>query len=382
VPDDISRHQAPLGTGDGVFPHDWEPVIDELASSSPASARPRARVTSDPDAVRIFHGRIESIGTLEIVKALAQSRASGLVSFETNPQGALLLEDGLIVGASWGELSGAPALAQLLLLEEGTFRVGAHLLDVMTEDSRAPQALLLDALHLVAQRRAKGADDAGGRLEHPAPRRFRLPGTEPSASSKPASAGVGNGSRVVLGNGNGKPEIAGPVNVRPATAANGNGKPAIATAANGGSVSPAAGNPSNGSVSNGETRTGRLLRDLGALSANGNHSNGKHVPAEPKAQTPGTSNEQDRISPTPTDNLPADADLTRSPQQAAGRPTGPAAPSVPAGQLRSKSLWWIDTMPSAASPPDPVPRPLESRSFASRTLDKLRGSGRRRQPQK
>ena len=112
MPDDISRHQAPLGTGDGVFPHDWEPVIDELVSSSPAStAGPRARVTSDPDAVRIFHGRIESIGTLEIVKALAQSRASGLVSFETNPQGALLLEDGLIVGASWGELNGAPATA-------------------------------------------------------------------------------------------------------------------------------------------------------------------------------------------------------------------------------------------------------------------------------
>jgi hypothetical protein len=361
VPIQLAHHSSPLGAGDEVFPKDWEPVIEELVSGtrSAAPAPPGSPGTTEtPAAVRTFHGRIESIGTHEILKALAQSRASGIVSFETNPQGALLLEDGLIVGASWGELSGAQALAQLLLLEAGTFRVGAHLHEVMTEDSRAPQALMLDALQLVAQARARSqTQDAAGRpLERPSPRAFRLAAPGSSANGGQAAAGTaGNGQRSVA-----------PV----ASPANGNG------------------NHSNGSGSNGETGAGRFFREiLRSTPPNGNHGNGKQTPAEPKAHAAVTSHEQNRppaapAAPDPAALAPTEAiaagpaaEAAVGPPAAAASPR-PAAASLPGGQLRSKSLWWIDSQPSAA------PRPLESVTFTRRTLDRLRGVGRRGQPQK
>ena len=83
MPNQLAHHSAPPGAGDAVFPEDWEPVIEERVSPAGDPAIPQHRETQPanegPAAVRTFHGRIESIGTLQILKALAQSRASGLV---------------------------------------------------------------------------------------------------------------------------------------------------------------------------------------------------------------------------------------------------------------------------------------------------------------
>jgi hypothetical protein len=151
----------------------WEPSIDlfPLESREGAAPRPAAATPAPSAAVRAVRSNLETIGTLELLKSLTHARATGIVSFETKPEGGLLFEDGLIVAASWGQLSGAPALAELLLLRSGGFRVGAQVREVFPEDPRAPQALLLDALEIVAKRPS---------ANEPAPRRALESAPEPA----------------------------------------------------------------------------------------------------------------------------------------------------------------------------------------------------------
>jgi hypothetical protein len=119
--------------------------------------------------VRAFRSDLRMIGTLELLKSLTAARASGIVSFETQPEGGVLLEDGLIVAASWGQLSGASALARLLVLTSGPFRVGAQLRQVQPDDPRAPQTLLLEALHIVTRERLAAPAPAPAQAAAPAP---------------------------------------------------------------------------------------------------------------------------------------------------------------------------------------------------------------------
>ncbi len=151
----LLERQAPPWSDHDLSLEEWEPLIAERPGAAHAQGDRSPRPAPPPPhaAVRAFRSDLRAIGPLELLKSLTAARASGIVSFETQPEGGVLLEDGLIVAASWGQLSGASALARLLVLTSGPFRVGAQLRQVQPDDPRAPQTLLLEALHIVTRER-------------------------------------------------------------------------------------------------------------------------------------------------------------------------------------------------------------------------------------
>jgi hypothetical protein len=182
----LLERQAPPWSDHDLSLEEWEPLIAERPGGGSAQGEHSPRPAPPPPhaAVRAFRGDLRTIGTLELLKSLTAARASGIVSFETLPEGGVLLEDGLIVAASWGQLSGASALARLLVLTSGPFRVGAQLRQVQPDDPRAPQTLLLEAVHIVTRERMATPAPA-----HAAEPSQPSPGA-PAESSAPAPAPV------------------------------------------------------------------------------------------------------------------------------------------------------------------------------------------------
>jgi Domain of unknown function (DUF4388) len=69
-----------------------------------------------------MRGTIGGVGMLDVVQMLCLARRSGTVRFSGGQgSGAIWLEDGEIVHATWRELTGMDALVQLTALEEGRF---------------------------------------------------------------------------------------------------------------------------------------------------------------------------------------------------------------------------------------------------------------------
>ncbi|MBC8074094.1 MAG: DUF4388 domain-containing protein [Deltaproteobacteria bacterium] len=76
-------------------------------------------------AEEFMRGVIGGVGVLDLVQMLCLARRGGIVRFVgAQTHGAIWLEDGEIVHATWGALTGMDALVQLTGLEQGSFRVG------------------------------------------------------------------------------------------------------------------------------------------------------------------------------------------------------------------------------------------------------------------
>jgi hypothetical protein len=359
VATDLQDQHGQFWRDDDVSLESWEPCIDETPDEDRANGdgASHSATVAPHAAVRAFRGDLRTIGTLELLKSLTLARASGIVSFETNPEGGVLLEDGLIVAASWGQLSGAPALARLLLLTSGPFRVGAQVREVVPGDPRAPQAMLLEALQIVAQEHRAGTSVgrtlvSGSLLVGGVSPPTTLPaGGAPSAL--PHGGAHGNVAPPNAGRAKGVSPDAGRASgvnagVPPAVLRHGAPPHAVHATRGTGFVASALDAP-------GESRpTGFVIPPI-------------DVPGEPPATSPVT-------PPTMSPAAPSAMSPVTSPaiSQAAPMAITPAAPSaiIPAApvRLRSKSLWWTEVEPREDEGES------ASDTFAGRALHTLRGA--------
>ncbi len=115
---------------------------------------------------RAFEGRLESLGMLEILESLLRQGTSGVLTLAGWPTGRIVFENGAVHSASLGDLHGATALARLLLLKHGSFRIEVG--------HRTPAPQLLPSLEAgpaetFTARALRALDGARARLFAPRP---------------------------------------------------------------------------------------------------------------------------------------------------------------------------------------------------------------------
>lgn len=105
-------------------------------------------------------GDLSQMGLTEILQAMELGRKTVQVRIETGP-GSITLKEGRLVSVRWKNLTGAPALQRLLLLNSGRFSI--RFVDVDEEGTQPANGALMDAL--VAQDEALATLEELGDLE-------------------------------------------------------------------------------------------------------------------------------------------------------------------------------------------------------------------------
>jgi hypothetical protein len=124
--------------------------------------------TALAQASRAFQGRLENVSLFEILASLAKTRTKGMLFLEGPPPGLIVFDEGQVRTATRGEVSGATALAQLLLLTRGRFQFmagGESVVDTTGITAEIPA----QAPETFGTRALRALDGARNRLFTPRP---------------------------------------------------------------------------------------------------------------------------------------------------------------------------------------------------------------------
>ena len=99
---------------------------------------------------RRFFGSLEDMGVVDLLQTIEMGRKAGTIRFERGNQRATLwFEDGRVIDAKAGRLSGEEAVFRLLTWEEGTFEIDFRAPDVPTRIQASTQGLLMEGMRRV-----------------------------------------------------------------------------------------------------------------------------------------------------------------------------------------------------------------------------------------
>lgn len=114
-----------------------------------------------------FQGRLENVSLFQILASLASTRTKGMLFLEGPPPGLIVFDEGQVRTATRGEVNGATALAQLLLLTRGRFQfmTGGESVDTTRISAEIPA----QAPETFGARALRALDGARNRLFTPRP---------------------------------------------------------------------------------------------------------------------------------------------------------------------------------------------------------------------